>query len=133
MFLFIFLYSYKCFRSQLPETYASDLLHSPHLCTVCGLLGNKKCSNCHSAYYCSKEHQLWDWKQGNHQSMCQTSCGKNSKKTFTFPEYEIVTDLEPDEITINTLNTDLNSLKINYNQLAEQDTKELETLEESSV
>ena len=39
------------------------------LCDVCGCRGDKKCSNCHMAQYCSREHQTVDWKSG-HKNLC---------------------------------------------------------------
>ena len=71
-------------RSQLPRNndfYSSDppkkgVLEGPSadsyhdLCMVCGLQGPKKCSRCHSAVYCSKEHQQIHWKNG-HKAVCK--------------------------------------------------------------
>lgn len=42
------------------------------LCRVCGCLGPKSCSRCHSANYCSREHQTVDWKAGH-----KKECSKN--------------------------------------------------------
>ena len=39
------------------------------LCDVCGCKGDKKCSKCHMAQYCSREHQTVDWKSG-HKNFC---------------------------------------------------------------
>ena len=41
------------------------------LCEVCSLNGDKKCSLCHEAYYCSKEHQVFDWKFNKHKKNCK--------------------------------------------------------------
>lgn len=41
------------------------------LCDVCGCKGDKKCSKCHMAQYCSREHQAVDWKSG-HKMFCST-------------------------------------------------------------
>ena len=42
-----------------------------NLCDVCGCRGDKKCSNCLMAQYCSREHQTVDWKSG-HKKLCTT-------------------------------------------------------------
>jgi len=39
------------------------------LCGVCGCAGPKRCGKCHTASYCSREHQRHDWKQ-RHKAMC---------------------------------------------------------------
>ena len=39
------------------------------LCDVCGCRGDKKCSKCHMAQYCGREHQTVDWKSG-HKELC---------------------------------------------------------------
>ena len=45
-----------------------------NLCRVCGCAGNKNCSRCHETTYCSREHQVLDWKAG-HKSSCGTAQG----------------------------------------------------------
>ena len=39
------------------------------LCGVCGCAGPKRCGKCHTASYCSREHQRHDWKQ-RHKTVC---------------------------------------------------------------
>lgn len=39
------------------------------LCEVCGCRGEKLCSKCRQVHYCSKEHQIVDWKTG-HKFVC---------------------------------------------------------------
>ncbi|KAJ3263216.1 Programmed cell death protein 2 [Chytriomyces hyalinus] len=96
--------SFKCFRSQLPESnsfwpHASES-ETPLLCTVCGLKGTKTCTGCRGVHYCSKQHQTADW------PMHKTSCGtgtrsntqsnnSNSNSNALFNELEIVTEPEP--------------------------------------
>lgn len=72
------------------------------LCEVCGCSGEKQCGKCHLVRYCSKEHQVIDWK-GGHKLVCcketQGPRGKSSSEQSThslFPEYELVT--EPEQI-----------------------------------
>ena len=77
---------------------------SLHLCIVCGCSGPKRCGRCAQVYYCSKEHQTHDWIAG-HKNVCRDlSSGKmdvgslkySPSKGILLPEYEIVTELEPD-------------------------------------
>ena len=77
---------------------------SPPLCIVCGCSGQKRCGKCTMAHYCSKEHQTHDWRSG-HKNVCgELSSGKMTigdlkyapSKGVVLPEYEIVTELEPD-------------------------------------
>jgi pre-rRNA-processing protein TSR4 len=86
-------------NSQIPI----PILQS-HLCIVCGCSGPKRCGRCMQAHYCSKEHQTLDWKAG-HKRFCEDLA--NGKLTLgdlnydpssgvVLPEYEIVTELEPD-------------------------------------
>ena len=37
---------------------------------MCGSPAPSSCSRCHSRRYCSKLHQLYDWKQGKHKTLC---------------------------------------------------------------
>ncbi|XP_053153826.1 programmed cell death protein 2 isoform X2 [Hemicordylus capensis] len=82
----------RVFRNQLPrknDTYSYDpppedppveeetcvnlqLKCGAHLCRVCGCLGSKRCSRCHKAHYCSKDHQAMDWRAG-HKVSCTES------------------------------------------------------------
>ena len=42
------------------------------LCKVCGYRADKKCSACKTVDYCSKDHQIMDWKSG-HKYSCSGS------------------------------------------------------------
>ncbi|KAF7254321.1 Programmed cell death protein 2 [Varanus komodoensis] len=107
----------RVFRNQLPrknDTYSFDpppeeppleeppsvslqLKCGAKLCRVCGCLGPKTCSKCHKVHYCSKDHQLLDWKAG-HKASCMQPDKPNvmiPDHNFLFPEYEIVR--EPEE------------------------------------
>lgn len=98
------------FRSQLPrdnEFYSceppsdNDKNDGPSasqfqdLCIVCGITGPKRCSQCHKATYCSKEHQTIDWKT-NHKKSCKGDFvpSETKHKEVLFPEFEIVTETE---------------------------------------
>ncbi|CAL1545453.1 unnamed protein product [Lymnaea stagnalis] len=107
--------NFRIFRSQLPLvnnfysdsppseelTPNEDITIFPHaglfqsLCFVCGIRGTKKCSQCKNTHYCSKEHQVLDWKSGHKQTCLQEI--KNDKKQSSrllFKEYELVTEDE---------------------------------------
>ena len=105
-----------CFRSQLerknrfyssdPPNYSESEEESNlvklensgvNLCELCGCSANKKCGACHEVWYCSKEHQTWDWKEGKHKVNCGKEITRNSKASdkFRFEEYELV--IEPEE------------------------------------
>ncbi|KAJ2382015.1 hypothetical protein GGI23_007458 [Coemansia sp. RSA 2559] len=71
------------------------------LCVVCGFLGSKACSKCHSRYYCSRDHQVIDWESG-HRKRCNTDSngeiaapenGRYFCRT-AFPEHLIVSEEE---------------------------------------
>ncbi|KAH0622471.1 hypothetical protein JD844_024815 [Phrynosoma platyrhinos] len=118
------LFLFQVFRNQLPrknDTYSYDpppeqppleplpcinlqLKCGANLCRVCGCLGPKRCSKCHKAHYCSKDHQLRDWKAG-HKVSCLQSDQTSSvipDHNFLFPEYEIIR--EPEEMGISHTN-----------------------------
>ena len=74
------------------------------LCIVCGCNGPKFCGKCKRVNYCSREHQLHDWKNGH-----KLICSKLAEEKYTLldltydpaqgvvlPELEIVTEVEPD-------------------------------------
>ena len=46
------------------------------LCKVCGCRGDKTCGKCHQVQYCSKEHQVIDWKSGH-----KLWCSKDKQNT----------------------------------------------------
>ena len=50
------------------------------LCQVCGLAGPKQCGKCHTAQYCSREHQVAHWKAG-HKKECSTESAAGNKGT----------------------------------------------------
>ncbi|OZJ05728.1 hypothetical protein BZG36_01335 [Bifiguratus adelaidae] len=121
---------FKVFRSQLPqenkyytladepagtsddeEEAAPDIILNdfkpPSLCTVCGGLGDKTCSKCHSVSYCSREHQMLHWNFGFHKKLCglreevdpQTysdlkTRDDNKLASTLFPEFEVVSGPE---------------------------------------
>jgi hypothetical protein len=58
-------------------------------CIICQKVTERYCSQCKLVYYCSKEHQLQDWK--NHRTYCnyiyknQQECGENEVKILIIP------------------------------------------------
>ena len=79
----------------------------PTLCVVCGCPGPKKCSRCQMVHYCSREHQSHDWKFGHRLYCSDLASGKCQLSELTYepssgvalPEFEIVTEDEPEEKT----------------------------------
>ena len=78
---------------------------TPSLCVVCGCLGPKKCGKCKRANYCSREHQVHDWKAGHKLYCSDFAAGKLDQDSDTkyvpsagvlLPEFEIVTEAEPE-------------------------------------
>ncbi|KAI7866710.1 programmed cell death protein 2, partial [Spinellus fusiger] len=111
--------SIKVFRSQLPREnpywplpkddeedgdvdvdFVPKAFAAPLLCAVCGLLGNKKCGQCHTPY-CSRAHQLADWNECKHKSFCGKSPDASVhalRQAQVFAEKEIVS--EPENLTL---------------------------------
>uniref|UniRef100_A0A131YHP9 Pre-rRNA-processing protein TSR4 n=1 Tax=Rhipicephalus appendiculatus TaxID=34631 RepID=A0A131YHP9_RHIAP len=91
------------FYSSEPPVESPDTSGSPSaedfckICAVCGALGDKTCSKCHSRHYCSKSHQILDWRDG-HKARCNSQCTDGCERTSAplFPEYELVTETEDD-------------------------------------
>lgn len=50
-------------------------------CAVCGVEASLKCAGCYNVTYCSKEHQVEDWKK-IHRDQC--TCYKVSYSDYFF-------------------------------------------------
>ncbi|XP_028046283.1 programmed cell death protein 2-like isoform X2 [Monomorium pharaonis] len=66
-----------------------DVLQWAKTCHVCGILAPNHCGKCKVVNYCSRIHQVYDWKN-RHKDTCGIETAKNSDSNFLFPEYEIV-------------------------------------------
>ncbi|XP_018053321.1 PREDICTED: programmed cell death protein 2 [Atta colombica] len=73
-------------------------------CRICGILAPNHCGKCKVINYCSRVHQVYDWKNG-HKDVCGTEA-KNDN-SFLFSEYEIV--METDNTTIENDQNEPNS------------------------
>ncbi|KAK9870013.1 hypothetical protein WA026_006108 [Henosepilachna vigintioctopunctata] len=84
------------FYSSEPPSEAPDpefsLLKWLVLCEVCGCKGNKKCSRC-EVTYCSRQHQVIDWKE-NHKKYCGVNNFHDNFSKALFPQFEII--IEPE-------------------------------------
>lgn len=101
--------AFKVFRSQLPRKNKYYSFEAPkddvpaemtapipiQLCNVCGCKGPKRCGGCQSVSYCSKSHQVWDWKHG-HSGVCKgkEATEAKSSESALLPEYELVLEFE---------------------------------------
>ncbi|KAJ1984044.1 hypothetical protein H4R34_000906 [Dimargaris verticillata] len=76
-------------------------------CAVCGFHGTKTCSRCKQVYYCCREHQIIDWRSGEHRTHCISEDANDTPTNGSvvkdnpypqvfFPLLEIVS--EPEEI-----------------------------------
>ncbi|XP_024963992.1 programmed cell death protein 2 [Cynara cardunculus var. scolymus] len=143
--------SIKVFRCQLarnnefystepPENNGTDkpLGRAAPLCGWCGTWkGDKVCSNCKRARYCSKMHQTIHWSSA-HKSRCRTSdlplqasnsgstnCSEDIPKAasnVTWPEYEIINEDES-EFDIEMSNSDAFGKALHTNNEDEGDAK----------
>jgi pre-rRNA-processing protein TSR4 len=131
---------FKVLRSQLPrinpfyssdppnydldeESYDPKPEHFGHqLCIVCGFVANNKCSKCLKVNYCSKDHQIIDWKEGKHKQICGKTddFSKLNSINFSviFPEYElIIGDNESDNSDCDLENDDNNDSDLERNEI----------------
>lgn len=90
-------------------------------CAVCGVLTESRCSSCNAVSYCSREHQISDWK-ANHKNKCKS--------------YEVITQISMlvwvcvwslKEKNLNLINR-ISFAKINKDQ-AERETRSLHDCE----
>nr|CAI5839134.1 unnamed protein product [Callosobruchus analis] len=116
----------KVFRNSLPRSNKFYPYNPPEdildpsfslenwtkLCRLCGCFASKKCSKCRVAHYCSRQHQVADWK------LHKTQCGivfSERLSDLLFPEWEIITEAEEIIMQPNTEETcDLEQLKVNH-------------------
>lgn len=101
--------NFKVYRCHLPQTNEyyvpdepkdepswhpeSNVERYKKTCIVCGAFGPHQCGKCKVPKYCSREHQVLDWKSG-HSKICGSGNEKISNTDILFPEFEIMT--EPD-------------------------------------
>lgn len=77
---------------------------APALCRTCGCFASKKCAKCGEAWYCSREHQAFDWKAGHRSACGQQPVGggaetgeeqrKNPENVWLFEEMGVEMDRE---------------------------------------
>ncbi|KAJ8963930.1 hypothetical protein NQ314_005259 [Rhamnusium bicolor] len=85
------------------------------LCNLCGCLSSKQCSKCKNAHYCSRRHQVIDWKEG-HKKECGADISVKRHSKVLFPEWEIITEPEETDIKVATEEEELEK----FNQLEKE-------------
>lgn len=67
----------KFYSDEPPDYERDESTYDPNpvqfgskVCSVCGLLAPNLCSSCRKESYCSREHQILHWKEGNHKQKC---------------------------------------------------------------
>ncbi|XP_049835002.1 programmed cell death protein 2-like [Schistocerca gregaria] len=102
----------KVFRCQLPrknafypydppvyeENWCKEICASTYckLCIVCGCKSTSHCAKCKKANYCSRQHQVSDWKAG-HKEVCEVYAESNvvvAKSELLLPEFELLVGAE---------------------------------------
>ena len=58
-------------------------LHFQPLCGVCGVHAPKICAKCKQARYCSRDHQIVDWKNGHKEQCKKAAETKRGKLRYT--------------------------------------------------
>lgn len=95
------------FYSSTPPNHKPDsnftLSKWVKLCVVCGISADKHCGKCKETVYCSREHQIFDWKT-RHKNACGNNSSVLENSSKLFPEFEIVMDAE--EIQQKVVNED---------------------------
>ena len=126
------------YSSEAPDYEKDDLSYDPkpelfghNLCVVCGLDAKKKCSKCLKVSYCSKEHQIIDWREGNHKQKCGTNDLKQIEGTLNsgvFPELELTIDSNNSDDDSEDNDSEMESKQMEkYNELLEKDCPEYQT------
>lgn len=62
---------------QVPDPFYDANIYA-QLCTVCGCRAGKRCAKCSKRMYCSREHQIIDWKSAH-----KEECGSSEQKEFS--------------------------------------------------
>ncbi|XP_076257323.1 zinc finger protein RP-8 [Rhynchophorus ferrugineus] len=80
---------------EKPDT-TFDVRKFTSLCNACGISAEKRCSKCKIVFYCTREHQVIDWKNG-HKEICLNQSELNNAETLSqilFSEWELITETE---------------------------------------
>jgi len=158
--------NFKLIRAQLPRDnkFYTDEAHEDNItlkedtdikfapeCEFCGCSAPKRCGHCQYVNYCSREHQVEDWRIG-HSEICkkiqawkkehglERSVEKPKSlempkfpkypSRFLFKEMEIITDLEPEKDAEKEIeNEDKSAMMAKYNDYLQnwsnKDTRDL--------
>ncbi|XP_059483474.1 programmed cell death protein 2 [Neocloeon triangulifer] len=77
----------------LPERRVEELTK---VCRVCNLKGTSHCGKCRNVNYCSREHQVADWRAGHKLECAANEVNPQRPLPLLLPEWEIETEPEPD-------------------------------------
>ena len=128
--------NFSLLRSQLPmdnEYYNldGDLIkpRSDQVCVVCGCFSKFRCTGCNSRRFCSKQHQIYDWKI--HEDDCRNGLNSVIKdwNSSLFPVYSMDEDPEQEKtvgVVPAALQEQLNTIEVGDDVLAEEDETETE-------
>ena len=87
-------------NSETGEVEKEEKITPLSFCVVCGGRGTKSCGGCRKVNYCSRYHQIHDWKSG-HQKSCSNPTQTPPTLTYdpssgvVLPEWEVVMEPEP--------------------------------------
>jgi len=72
------------------------------ICNLCGFEGSARCTACKKVNYCSKDCQVYHWKNG-HKQACKSGLGQlDGNNNFVLKEYELVSEeAEDNQIKID--------------------------------
>lgn len=100
------------------------------LCYVCGCSASKHCSKCKIAAYCSREHQISDWKSG-HKVNCQNSNNIEYSNPTLFEEFELV--IEEEELEKKSVDNEEKQMQEYEKLVAEGKTGTLNDISEDEL
>lgn len=91
---------------ELKDSHSESPGEALPLCVVCGNHGPKKCGGCKKVSYCSRAHQLHDWRLGHRAACSELAQAPSASPALPprydpslgvlLPEWDVVTEPEPE-------------------------------------